>query len=330
MAIIFKTIFSVSLCCLILVGTAGADSHPIDVVEACLALQVVKAEPETTVERLREGCKNQNPDILQSRILLEQSASSNPFVILPHRPNYLLPISYSDIDSDIYSDTLGSAELDDVEAQFQISIKYVAVQDFLLPSTNLSLAFTTASWWQSYNSKISAPFRETVYEPELIWSTQNRWSFLGVPIQHSYISLNHQSNGKSGQLSRSWNRIIGGMVFEKNRIAWSAAVWWRVPEDKKETPDSPKGDDNPDIERFLGNIQLGALWKLEDGQNFEISMRNNLRRENKGSVELGWSYPFTRRLRGYVQYFNGYGDGLIYYDEHSYRLGIGVKITDWL
>ncbi|MFT5397955.1 MAG: phospholipase A1 [Planctomycetota bacterium] len=311
-------------------GQLSANGHPLEVIEACLALAVLKADPETTVEELRLVCENSQPDLVQSRALMERSAVSNPFVLLPHRPNYLIPISISDVDDRVYQDQLGNTGFDDIEAQFQISIKYLAVQDFLSKEASLSLAFTTVSWWQSYNSNISAPFRETVYEPEMIWSFQKPWKIFDVPIEYSYLSLNHQSNGKSGALSRSWNRIIGGVVFEKNRIAWRAEAWVRVPEQAKEFPESPKGDDNPDIEKFLGNIQLSALWKLEDEQNLEIFIRNNLRRENKGSIEMGWSYPLTRRLRGYIQYFNGYGNGLIYYDNHSYRLGIGVKITDWL
>jgi outer membrane phospholipase A len=42
------------------------------------------------------------------------------------------------------------------------------------------------------------------------------------------------------------------------------------------------------------------------------------------------SYPFTSHLRGFVQYFNGYGESLIYYNEPTQRLSIGVKMTDWL
>jgi phospholipase A1 len=107
-------------------------------------------------------------------------------------------------------------------------------------------------------------------------------------------------------------------------------LWWRLPEDAKTDPNDPSGDDNPDTEDFLGHGQLGALWRLSRNHNLEVMLRNNLRSDNKGSIEIGWSYPFTNHLRGFVQYFSGYGESLIYYNESSQRLSIGMKFTDWL
>lgn len=307
-----------------------SQSQQKEVIDACLSSAIVSASADQTVEQLRKICQTKTTGIVQERLFFEKSVGSNPFAILPHRPNYLLPVSYSELDQTLYEPQLQGNDLDKIEAKFQVSLKYVAAEDFVYDGVNLLFAFTATSWWQSYNSAISAPFRETNYEPEMIFSYTRPWSLWGLPVSHGFVSLNHQSNGQSGALSRSWNRVIGGLSFEHNQVVWQAQLWWRFPEDAKADPNDPSGDDNPDIEDFLGHGQLGALWRLSRNHNLEVVLRNNLRSDNKGSIEIGWSYPFTSHLRGFVQYFNGYGESLIYYNESSQRLSIGIKFTDWL
>ncbi|MFT5502898.1 MAG: phospholipase A1 [Gammaproteobacteria bacterium] len=318
----------IGLCFCLVIAQSGYATEADE--QVCLRNALLSASEETTVKTLRESCANDEDELIRQRLILERSVFNNPFVLLPHRPNYLMPISYVSHQNEVYQTVFDGYELDDIEAQFQISLKYIAIENFLDPVLNLELAFTTKSWWQSYNSDISAPFRETVYEPEIMLTYNKPWEFFGMPFRHGYLSLNHQSNGKSAGLSRSWNRIIMGLSFNRKRIAWRLETWFRIPEKEKETPTSPEGDDNPDIQRFLGYGQLSGLIKLEDNQNFDVRICNNLRSPNRGSIEFGWSYPLAKRLRGYVQYFNGYGDGLINYDSHAYRIGAGFKITDWL
>jgi len=58
---------------------------------------------------------------------------------------------------------------------------------------------------------------------------------------------------------------------------------------------------------------------------------NNLRtKDNKGWVELEVNFPLGQRLRGFIQYYEGYGHSLIEYDQYQRRLGLGIKITDYL
>jgi len=46
--------------------------------------------------------------------------------------------------------------------------------------------------------------------------------------------------------------------------------------------------------------------------------------------ELQWSFPIKRRLRGLVQWYNGYGENLIDHDHKNNRIAIGILMTDWL
>jgi phospholipase A1 len=320
-----------SILALLLMTTSSAESTSTeDAILACMGSAIKTASSDKTVGELRKSCVAEIKNSFSERKAFETLASSNPFAILPHKPNYVLPITYSEPNYRLYSVLPEGNDLDNLEAKFQVSIKYIAVENFMFDNLNLQFAFTGTSWWQTYNSALSSPFRETNYEPELIFSYTEPWSFFGLDVGNSYISLNHQSNGKSGSLSRSWNRVIGGFTFGSGDLVWALKAWWRVPEAEKDSATDPNGDDNPDIDDYLGYGELGMLWQINDEHNLDMILRNNLRSDNKGAITLGWSFPLSKRLRGYVEYFNGYGESLIFYDQSTERLGIGVKLTDWL
>ena len=99
-------------------------------------------------------------------------------------------------------------------------------------------------------------------------------------------------------------------------------------EKKKLSPNQPDGDDNPDIDKYMGHFELTSIYQWDE-QNFSFMLRNNLRSENKGAVQLDWSFPMGSRFKGYVQYFNGYGESLIDYNHTVQRFGFGILLTDF-
>ncbi|MEP2651450.1 MAG: phospholipase A [Paraglaciecola sp.] len=300
-------------------------------IHKCVLKAFNNAKAEQTIADIRKKCAYTKQTLVKKRINLEQQASENPFAILPHKPNFVLPASLTSINQEPYVDLPVDSELDDVEIKFQVSMKYLAAQDVLFNDLDLQIAFTATSWWQAYNGAISAPFRETNYEPELILDYHHSWSLFGLPVEQTSLSFNHQSNGQTGSLSRSWNRIILGFTFAATeKVIWGFRTWYRIPEDEKTSPLDASGDDNPDIEKYLGYGELGGLWSISDKHSLEFMIRNNLRSENKGAIQLGWSFPINDKIQGYVEYFNGYGESLIYYNYHTQRLGIGFKLTNWL
>ncbi|MBF9001332.1 MULTISPECIES: phospholipase A [Vibrio] len=268
--------------------------------------------------------------LVDERTKEEHKVMDNPFVIMPHKANYLLPVTYNPHpnnkpfrDDDEYADSL-----DNFEAKFQISFKMPLAID-LVGDGDLYFAYTNQSWWQVYNKDSSAPFRETVHEPELFLLFDNDWEVAGFKNSYWMVGADHQSNGRSSTLSRSWNRLYGSMIFDKGPLALSTKVWWRIPESEKSSPTDATGDDNPDITHYMGNFELTGLYGVGE-QRYSFMFRNNLEKHNRAALELTWSYPIHRNLRAYVQYFNGYGESLIDYNVHTQRIGVGIALNDLL
>jgi phospholipase A1 len=306
--------------------------------ETCLLEALASAPDDATVGELREQCARQQarPDgsLLLSRVRREQALERIPSLLTPHRRNYFLPATYATDPNvapfaDEFGELLPAESLDNVEAKFQLSLKFSLAEGFLLPRDRLYFAFTSLSFWQAYNRNISAPFRETNYEPELFWSAPLDWAPFGLDAGIVTLGMSHQSNGRGGTLSRSWNRVYADIEFEKDNLVVGLKPWWRVPESEKDDPLDASGDDNPDIDDYLGYFEFTTVYRYREHE-FGLMLRNNLRDDNRGAVQLDWTFPLWRGIRGYAQYFNGYGESLIDYDARIERFGVGVLLTDLL
>jgi phospholipase A1 len=264
---------------------------------------------------------------LERRLDHETRATESRFSILPHRPNYLLPATWNA--SPNYGVYAGTTSPDDylghAEVKFQISIKTPLWDNVLGPRARGTLyaAYSQLALWQAYNTRSSSPFREINYEPELFLAFRTGRTLMGVTSRLVAVGFNHQSNGRSEPLSRSWNRIVASMVFNRGDSYVILRPWFRIPEREKD-------DDNPAMDRFYGYGELVLLRKLSE-HTLTVTLRNNLRASgNKGAVQADWSFPLHLGLKAYAQYFNGYGESLVDYDHSTNRIGIGVMLTDWL
>lgn len=345
--------------CWLLAGVCSAQTPPEisnQELDSCLQASVTSADEGMTLAELKQACRSliensqaaetdaaegdakpqpapapgiESSRLLNKRLRIEALNRANRFMLTPHRRNYFLPISFQpspNLEPYRQSDSRLS-ELQKIEVEFQLSVKILLREAVLGDNGHLYMAYTNLSLWQAYNRDLSRPFRETNHQSELILSFINDWEVFGFRNVLNEVIINHQSNGQGGPLSRSWNRIMLNTVFERAPFAVQFTPWYRIPEDKAEFPGDPRGDDNPDIEKYLGHFELTGAYRRND-HILSVMLRNNLRSDNKGAVEFNWTFPVSSTVRGYVKYFNGYGHSLIDYDAHTQALGIGISFTD--
>lgn len=335
----WQSLFYINMVAIGLAGVVLPGSVLADDLASCMTEMLLQSSDSTTVGEIRARCaqriksealaaQDNQPAVVIDRLKLDKKHVLQPFTIMAHKPNYFLAAAYNskgydaELDREQYNDP--SIEFDDTEAQFQISLK-APLWVGLFDRVDIYAAYTNRSFWQVYNSELSSPFRETNHEPEVWAQFTPSWEIFGFRNLANSIGVVHQSNGQGGVLSRSWNRVYANFVFAKGNFAFGFKPWFRLSE-------SAANDDNPDITDYMGHFEWRAGYEWKDNV-FSFMSRNNIESGfDKGAIEFGWSFPLWKYpyLKGYIQYFNGYGESLIDYNHRVNRIGIGISLTDYL
>lgn len=260
---------------------------------------------------------------LDRRIEKERDLARRAFAILPHRPNYILYTYAHQPNEAPFLPVDPATNFEHAELKYQLSLRVPLMNNLIANNGDLWFGYTQQSYWQAFNSRMSSPFRETNYEPEMGLSFDTRFTVLGLEQRMISIGFAHQSNGRSDPLSRSWNRYWASVDFQRENFTLTLKSWYRVKE-------KPATDNNPDIEDYVGRGELRAAYKHGD-QVWSVLWRNSLRApERRSGVEMDWSVPFSRRIKGLVQGFTGYGESMIDYNVYMRRIGVGILVEDWL
>ena len=303
--------------------------------ETCLLDALADAEDSMTVGELRFLCQESpaqatadrsevpvfEQSIIEERIAAERAVERRPFIITAHQPNYLM---WSIMDEPNQAPFAGltpnPSPVDDNEMVFQVSFKAPFWRNILGSNLDGYFAYTAKSWWQLFADDISAPFRETNYQPEFFVRSVTSRNFLGMRVAGWDLGINHESNGRSDPLSRSWNRVMGRTALQvTDDLNILLRAWYRIPADEGD-------DDNPGEYRYYGYGDVRAIW-TPNRNTFTAMVRPGT--EETG-YELTWSYPIGSVFRVYLQYYKGFGESLLDYDYDHERIGVGIAMNDFL
>ncbi len=217
-------------------------------------------------------------------------------------------------------------------AKFQISFKYQLFLDEgwmaeRVPlMTNLFAGYTQVSLWDW--NKPSAPFFDSNYKPELLCSLRmvergewRDWFRLDLAG-----GVQHESNGRDGLSSRSIN-----IAYLRPSLTFGEPDGFQLSL-------TPRGwvylgdlSDNRDIGNYRGHVELRVVAGWERSLLF-TSMLHAADGLRHGSAELGLSYPLfgipalSSSAFLYAQYFTGYGESLLSYNQRSSIFRVGFSL----
>ncbi|HEY0943159.1 MAG TPA: phospholipase A [Steroidobacter sp.] len=220
-----------------------------------------------------------------------------------------------------------------LNAKFQISLRYRLFDDRgrlaeRLPwIDDLYLSYSQTSLWDL--SDASKPFKDSSYRPRLFYSHYDLARYFDGQLRVGVeAGFGHESNGKEGDDSRSFNMLY---VRPTLTLGDPAGLRFFV---APLLHNYIAEDENPDIKDYRGYVDWLFGFGAKGGLDFWTTLRKG-ERSDYGSVELNLSYPLSKLSGGdltgwlMLQYFNGYGESLLDYNrklESQWRLGIAVAL----
>jgi len=222
---------------------------------------------------------------------------------------------------------------DEPNGKFQFSFKYQIVPtDSPLGekapwTTGFHLAYTQLSFWDLEGE--SKPFFDNSYKPELLWIWDNIRPGDWGPVSRLdlQLGLQHESNGRDGDESRSVNiAYVRPVITLGDREGWFVSIGPRV------WAYLGSQEDNDDIEQFRGYGDLKVVAGKGDG--LQLSATGRIGSDfDKGSLQLDLSYPIRKALFDSIdiylhgQLFTGFGESLLGYNDSDTNFRVGISLV---
>lgn len=200
------------------------------------------------------------------------------------------------------------------DVKFQLSFMFRLTEATLPWKSYLFLMYTQKTFWNVFQN--SLPMRDINFNPGIGWAKPffSKDRYMGKLT----LLLEHESNGRDEEASRSWNKIsLCGSTIIDEWLMVHAKFWIPLID----------GSENRDILKYCGIYQGGVMvttpnkewswgltWVKRQGWNLNMNT----------IWEVSWRVSDKMNLNLYAQYYNGYGENLIDYKQFHSRLRVGL------
>ena len=200
------------------------------------------------------------------------------------------------------------------DVKFQISLG-IRLTDAVLPwDSFIFLMYTQKAFWNVFQE--SLPIKDINFNPGIGWSKPffNKNQYVGKLT----LMLEHESNGRDGEASRSWNRVtLSASTIIDKWLMVHAKIWYPIVD----------SGNNRDITKYCGIYQSGVVISTPDKKfQFGITLvkRSGWNLNFNSIWEFTWRVHKKSNLNLFAQYYNGYGESLIDYNVFTSMLRVGL------
>jgi phospholipase A1 len=202
------------------------------------------------------------------------------------------------------------------DLKFQVSIRHRLTNSMFPFKTYLFLTYSQKAFWDVFRK--SLPFRDLNYNPTIGFGKAliSKKRFLGTLL----FQFEHESNGKDGVDSRSWNKIslTSNIIFDRNWTLYAKA-WIPIVD----------GENNKDLTRYTGWGNIGGQYKSNDTKYYFSLVINKRSVPNfSANIIMNLAVRIFDDENQYLfaEFYNGYGESLLNYNEFRQRLRVGFVI----
>lgn len=201
------------------------------------------------------------------------------------------------------------------DAMIQISIRHRLTKSLLPFNSFLYLTYTQKAFWDIYAD--SSPFRDLNYNPGV---GIGRYIIRDNTLKGTaFIQIEHESNGKSGDESRSWNMLsFSGKYFYNLEVMFGAKIW--IP--------FVDGEENRDLLDYRGICYFTMDYITKDRKwwlSAELNPRKNFGNLNT-TLTAGYKMSANANQYIYARFYNGTGESLLDYNIYDINVRVGFCI----
>ena len=202
------------------------------------------------------------------------------------------------------------------DVKFQISIRQRLTNSVLPFNSYLFLFYSQKAYWNVFEE--SFPMHDLNFNPGIGWARMIIED--GKVVGNATLLIEHESNGRDGDDSRSWNKIgISANYFINHTLMVHGKAFIPIID----------GENNGDILDYSGPLQFGIQKIPMDKRwmfNVTLVKRWGWNLNFNTIVEFGIHLKKEANQYLFAQYYNGYGESLLDYNQFHSRLRIGLLI----